>query len=102
MTEYIPVTCETKVFRGDYLKYFDEFEKCIGCGVLVRKVIDPIRPLTSSYYLMKDINTKKVWKVKCNRYKFFKKDHTSPYKTSDISELFFTEDILKDIKESIV
>ena len=97
---YVPVNCDTKVFRGDYIKYYDEWDKCIGCGVLVKKVIDSAKPLTNSVYIMKDLNTKKVWRVKCNRYKFFKKDHTTGYQ-SDISDLFETNLLLQSIKNEI-
>jgi hypothetical protein len=95
--DYIPVTKDVRVFRGDYLKYHDEWNKCIGCGVLVKKVIDPIRPLTNSYYLLKNINTRKCWKVKCNRYDFFKKNHVTKYKESDISGLFATSELLQSV-----
>ena len=102
MSDYTPVTTKTKVFRGDYLKYHDEWDKCISCGVLVKKVIDPIRPLTESYYVLKNINNGKTWKVKCNRYNFFKKNHATKYKESDISGLFATSELLQSVlKEEI-
>lgn len=82
-----------KIFSGDYLKYYDEYDECKGCGVYVKKVIDSYKPLTNSYYLLKNMNTGKYWKVKCCRYTFMYKPHKT--KALDLTEL----EIIKEIKK---
>jgi hypothetical protein len=101
MVKYILIDDKNKAFNGDIIKYLDEWEQQKGIGVLLKKVEDPFKPLTESYYLLRDINTKKIWKVKCNRYTFYKKDNS----VSDISSLFtehpLFQSVVKDIKNNI-
>lgn len=90
---YEKLSPECKLFSGDYIKYYDEWKECKGCGIYVKKVIDERKPLTESYYVLKNINTGKYWHVKCNRYDYYYRPHKS--KAFDLADL----DIIKEIKE---
>lgn len=99
MAEYTLITNNIKIFKGDFIKYTNEWGENIGYGVLVKKVIDPIKPLTESFYILKNINTNKYWKVKCNRYKFFKKSRNSY--DSDIRSLFYSNSLFQNVKNNL-
>jgi len=85
---YKKVDADTRVLKGDYLKYFDEYGKVKGVGVLVKKVVHPIFPLTASYYILKNINTRRCWKVNSRRYEFYYERHkTSSFDLSELKEI---------------
>ena len=78
----------TKVYPGDYLYYFDEYEEQQGAGALVKKVTHEIYPLTKSFYVLKNINSGRCWKVNTRRYTFFVKRHnTSSFDLNDLEEI---------------
>ena len=82
---YNQVTFDSKVFSGDLIIYYDEFNKMVGSGVLVKKQVDPLCPLTKSFYILKNINTGKCWKVNSRRYNFYHQPHK--VKGFDFNEL---------------
>lgn len=101
MTELVNYTLlspSTKMYPGDYLKYVDEYNVVKGGGAFVKIIINKYFPLTKSYYLLININTKKMWKVKTNRYTFYHMKHVT-VDSSNINDLFFTSEEFKKIKQ---
>jgi len=90
---YEPLQPDSKIYSGDYIKYYDEWKECKGCGIFVKKIINEHKPLTESVFILKNINTGKYWKVKCNRYDYYYKSHRT--KAFDLSEI----DMIKEIKD---
>jgi hypothetical protein len=76
MNKYIELKDGEKIYSGDYIRYYDEWNQIKGTGVLIKKIINNYKPLTESYYLIKNINNGRSWKIKCNRYKFYYKRNT--------------------------
>lgn len=85
MPNYVLIDSSTKVFRGDILKYFDEENNQKGIGILIKKYPE--------YYLLKNFNTGKLWRVYKKDYTFYKKDNYD----SDISDFFRNNVIINKI-----
>ena len=98
MREYTEILHDTVVYPGDTIKYYDEWGNCVGNGVLVKKQNDEVRPLTRSFYILKNIRTGKLWKVNCRRYKFFFKDH-KPKNSLDLTDFPEVQKVLKEIQK---
>jgi hypothetical protein len=76
MNNYIKLKEGDKIYPGDYVRYYDEWNEIKGSGILLKTVKNELKPLTESYYLFKNINNGKTWKIKCNRYVFYYKRNT--------------------------
>lgn len=94
-SSYKKVDGETTVFPGDYIMYYDDDGNVVGSGALVKKQINTVFPLTKSYYVLKNLNTGKTWKVNCMKYDFY----IQPHKTSSFTLLDFPE--LRELKQRL-
>lgn len=70
-----PLTSDINPLPGDYLKYFDRWGDPVGCGVVIKHVINARKPLTESYYVLKNVQKNKTWKVRCDQYDFMLMRH---------------------------
>lgn len=71
MHEWEPISSFTEPLPGDYLRYYDLRDNLVGSGVIIKVVIHNRRPLTESHYLLKNMTTKRSWKVHFDRYSKF-------------------------------
>lgn len=64
------ITEDQSPLPGDYIRYADRFGQPKGRGILLKHVLDKRRPLTESYYLLKNAQSGRIWKVYCDRFTF--------------------------------
>jgi hypothetical protein len=69
MHEWNPVTDITEPLPGDYLRYYDDWGNVKNSGVIIKVFVHEKKPLTESYYLLKNMTTQRSWKVYSDRYK---------------------------------
>lgn len=91
--EYVELTTDTQPLPGDYIRYCDEWGQAKGHGVFVKKITDTQKPLTGSLYLLKDMNTHKMWRVNARRYTFYLRRHQT--RGMNLRSLDIIADILK-------
>ena len=68
---FVPITDTEKPLPGDYIQYRDAWGNAKGSGILLKHVIDKKKPLTESYYLLKNASTGQIWKAYCDRYDYY-------------------------------
>lgn len=69
--EYQKITEDQIPLPGDYIKYIDRWGKPIGSGVLLKTIINERKPLTESYYVLKNMSKNKTWRIRCDQYEIW-------------------------------
>lgn len=83
-SEFVKISEGHKPLPGDYIQYRDRWGNYKGSGILVKHVINKQKPLTESYYFLKNASTGCVWRAFCDRHEFYFMRHKT--KNSQLSD----------------